>query len=153
MVCSSWLTNTQYIDFRMAFYFQLEICYWFSVIRKVFTFPAQAQRKVFFSIATIDTVLSLETLSNGWKCVSRGNELNKYDAENLSHALLHMPGLESLDLSGNPIEDSGIRFVLQVLAFVILEKTNSSYIFHLYGFREVQKLDILLQKESGFSFS
>ncbi|KAH0916952.1 hypothetical protein HID58_024612 [Brassica napus] len=40
----------------------------------------------------------------------RGNELNKYDAENLSHALRHMPGLESLDLSGNPIEDSGIRY-------------------------------------------
>ncbi|CAH8361183.1 unnamed protein product [Eruca vesicaria subsp. sativa] len=42
----------------------------------------------------------------------RGNELNKYDAENLAHALLHMPGLESLDLSGNPIEDSGIRSLI-----------------------------------------
>ncbi|KAG5377612.1 hypothetical protein IGI04_025454 [Brassica rapa subsp. trilocularis] len=41
-----------------------------------------------------------------------GNELNKYDAENLSHALRHMPGLESLDLSGNPIEDSGIRSLI-----------------------------------------
>jgi Leucine-rich repeat (LRR) protein len=42
----------------------------------------------------------------------RGNELDRYDAENLAHALLHMPGLESLDLSGNPIEDSGIRCVV-----------------------------------------
>ncbi|XP_010495908.1 PREDICTED: NACHT, LRR and PYD domains-containing protein 5-like isoform X1 [Camelina sativa] len=42
----------------------------------------------------------------------RGNELDKYDAENLAYALLHMPGLESLDLSGNPIEDSGIRSLI-----------------------------------------
>ncbi|XP_023641744.1 NLR family CARD domain-containing protein 3 isoform X2 [Capsella rubella] len=42
----------------------------------------------------------------------RGNELNKYDAENLAHALFLMPGLESLNLSGNPIKDSGIRSLI-----------------------------------------
>nr|DAD20148.1 TPA_asm: hypothetical protein HUJ06_021611 [Nelumbo nucifera] len=39
----------------------------------------------------------------------RGNNLLKDDAGDLKHALVHMPNLESLDISDNPIEDDGIR--------------------------------------------
>ncbi|CAH2051172.1 unnamed protein product [Thlaspi arvense] len=69
---------------------------------------------------------SLESLC---KLNLRGNELDKYDAENLAHALLHMPVLESLDLSGNPIEDGGIRCVLKVPAFVVLKSTSAELHF------------------------
>ncbi|XP_050363520.1 uncharacterized protein LOC126782339 [Argentina anserina] len=39
----------------------------------------------------------------------RGNNLNKDDADDLRYALVHMPKLEVLDMSDNPIEDDGIR--------------------------------------------
>ncbi|KAJ0254166.1 Uncharacterized protein HA466_0107070 [Hirschfeldia incana] len=65
-----------------------------------------SSRSVFGSLSSGKALQSLRKLN------LRGNELNKYDAENLAHALLHMPGLESLDMSGNPIEDSGIRSLI-----------------------------------------
>ncbi|KAL0803091.1 hypothetical protein Bca101_058267 [Brassica carinata] len=64
------------------------------------------------SRSVIGSLSSGKSLQSLCKLNLRGNELNKYDAENLAHALLHMPGLESLDLSGNPIEDSGIRSLI-----------------------------------------
>ncbi|XP_057965674.1 uncharacterized protein LOC131156192 isoform X3 [Malania oleifera] len=39
----------------------------------------------------------------------RGNNLHKYDVGSLKHALALMPNLETLDISGNPIEDDGIK--------------------------------------------
>ncbi|KAF9610018.1 hypothetical protein IFM89_019658 [Coptis chinensis] len=39
----------------------------------------------------------------------RGNNLQKEDISSLKHCLLHMPKLERLDISDNPIEDNGIR--------------------------------------------
>ncbi|XP_056845944.1 uncharacterized protein LOC108806476 isoform X3 [Raphanus sativus] len=66
----------------------------------------------FSSRSIIGSLSSGKSLQSLCKLNLRGNELNKYDAENLAHALLHMPGLESLDLSGNPIEDSGIRSLI-----------------------------------------
>lgn len=39
----------------------------------------------------------------------RGNELRKDDADNLRYALAHIPNLEFLDISDNPIQDDGIR--------------------------------------------
>ncbi|KAL0560257.1 hypothetical protein IC582_000657 [Cucumis melo] len=39
----------------------------------------------------------------------RGNGLKKDDADNLRYALFHIPNLEFLDISDNPIEDDGIR--------------------------------------------
>lgn len=41
----------------------------------------------------------------------RGNNLDKDDADDLRYALVHMPNLEVLDMSDNPIEDDGIRSV------------------------------------------
>lgn len=43
--------------------------------------------------------------------VIRGNNLRKGDADGLKYALVHMPNLESLDISDNFIEDDGIRSV------------------------------------------
>ncbi|CAN8270954.1 unnamed protein product [Cochlearia groenlandica] len=63
----------------------------------------------FTSRSVIGSLSSGKYLQSLHKLNLRGNELDKYDAENLSHALLHMPVLETLDLSGNPIEDSGLR--------------------------------------------
>ncbi|XP_024018410.1 uncharacterized protein LOC21399004 isoform X1 [Morus notabilis] len=42
----------------------------------------------------------------------RGNNLDKDDAVGLRYALVHMPNLEVLDISDNPIEDDGIRSLL-----------------------------------------
>ncbi|GAB4848332.1 hypothetical protein Ancab_002999, partial [Ancistrocladus abbreviatus] len=42
----------------------------------------------------------------------RGNNLHKNDAEDLKFALVHMPVLETLDLSDNPIGDGGISSLL-----------------------------------------
>ncbi|GAB4824835.1 hypothetical protein Ancab_007705 [Ancistrocladus abbreviatus] len=42
----------------------------------------------------------------------RGNNLHKNDAEDLKFALVHMPVLETLDLSDNPIGDGGIRSLI-----------------------------------------
>ncbi|PON51406.1 LRR domain containing protein [Parasponia andersonii] len=42
----------------------------------------------------------------------RGNNLNKDDALGLRYAMVHMPNLEVLDISDNPIEDGGIRSLL-----------------------------------------
>lgn len=42
----------------------------------------------------------------------RGNNLNKDDADGLRYALVHMPKLEVLDMSDNPIEDDGIRSLI-----------------------------------------
>lgn len=43
--------------------------------------------------------------------LSRGNNLQMDDANSLKYALIHMPYLEILDLSDNPIEDEGIKSV------------------------------------------
>ncbi|XP_010069680.2 uncharacterized protein LOC104456563 isoform X2 [Eucalyptus grandis] len=45
----------------------------------------------------------------------RGNNLHKEDADNLRHALAHMPALRKLDLSDNPIEDDGLRHLIPFL--------------------------------------
>ncbi|XP_030499259.2 uncharacterized protein LOC115714650 isoform X2 [Cannabis sativa] len=42
----------------------------------------------------------------------RGNDLDEDDALGLRYAMVHMPHLESLDISDNPIEDGGIRNLL-----------------------------------------
>ncbi|ONH93043.1 hypothetical protein PRUPE_8G209500 [Prunus persica] len=42
----------------------------------------------------------------------RGNNLNKDDADGLRYALVHIPNLEVLDMSDNPIEDAGIRSLI-----------------------------------------
>ncbi|KAL2556891.1 RNI-like superfamily protein [Forsythia ovata] len=39
----------------------------------------------------------------------RNNNLQKDDADCLKHALVHMPNLQNLDISDNPIEDDGIK--------------------------------------------
>ncbi|KAF3436035.1 hypothetical protein FNV43_RR23127 [Rhamnella rubrinervis] len=39
----------------------------------------------------------------------RGSNLDRDDANDLTYALVHMPNLEVLDISDNPIEDDGIR--------------------------------------------
>lgn len=44
-------------------------------------------------------------------CTFRGNNLNKDDVDGLRYAFIHMPKLEVLDMSDNPIEDDGIRLV------------------------------------------
>ncbi|KFK40400.1 hypothetical protein AALP_AA3G368500 [Arabis alpina] len=62
--------------------------------------------------SVVGSLSSGKSLQSLCKLNLRGNELDKYDAENLAHALLHMPSLESLDLSGNPIEDGGIRSLI-----------------------------------------
>lgn len=41
----------------------------------------------------------------------RGSNLDRDDAYDLTYALVHMPNLEVLDISDNPIEDDGIRSV------------------------------------------
>ncbi|WRX09807.1 Leucine-rich repeat - like 10, partial [Theobroma cacao] len=46
----------------------------------------------------------------------RGNNLRKDDAGSLRYALVHMPSLEILDLSDNPIEDDGIRSLIPYFA-------------------------------------
>ncbi|XP_043707445.1 uncharacterized protein LOC122656844 isoform X2 [Telopea speciosissima] len=42
----------------------------------------------------------------------RGNNLRRDDADCLKDALIHMPNLESLDISDNPLEDLGIRSLI-----------------------------------------
>ncbi|PKI76816.1 hypothetical protein CRG98_002802 [Punica granatum] len=42
----------------------------------------------------------------------RGNNLQKEDMDNLRNALSHMPSLEMLDVSDNPIEDDGVRSLI-----------------------------------------
>ncbi|XP_077227277.1 RNI-like superfamily protein isoform X2 [Tasmannia lanceolata] len=42
----------------------------------------------------------------------RGNNLCEDDAEDLTCALIHMPNLQSLDISDNPIGDDGIRSLI-----------------------------------------
>lgn len=42
----------------------------------------------------------------------RNNNLQKNDADYLKYALVHMPKLEILDLSNNPIEDDGIKSLI-----------------------------------------
>lgn len=53
----------------------------------------------------------------------RGNELRKDDADNLRYALAHMPNLEFLDISDNPIEDDGIRNLIPYF----IEATERSF--------------------------
>ena len=43
--------------------------------------------------------------------IFRGTNLCKNDAVSLKHALVHMPNLEVLDISDNPLEDDGILLV------------------------------------------
>lgn len=50
----------------------------------------------------------------------RGNNLDKDDAVGLRYALVHMPNLEVLDISDNPIEDDGIRSVKIYSACILL---------------------------------
>ncbi|XWS47080.1 hypothetical protein CRYUN_Cryun14cG0122600 [Craigia yunnanensis] len=67
----------------------------------------------------------------------RGNNLRKDDVVSLRYALVHMPSLEILDLSDNPIEDDGIRSLIPYfaeaskkcspLADLNLEKCELSY--------------------------
>ncbi|XP_004290025.1 PREDICTED: protein NLRC5 isoform X1 [Fragaria vesca subsp. vesca] len=45
----------------------------------------------------------------------RGNNLNKDDADDLRYALVHLPNLEVLDMSDNPIGDDGIRSLIPFL--------------------------------------
>ncbi|XP_030455013.1 uncharacterized protein LOC115676272 [Syzygium oleosum] len=45
----------------------------------------------------------------------RGNNLHREDADNLRHALAHMPALQTLDLSENPIGDDGLRHLIPFL--------------------------------------
>ncbi|XP_010540943.1 PREDICTED: protein NLRC3 isoform X2 [Tarenaya hassleriana] len=59
-----------------------------------------------------DSLLAERSLRSLHVLSLRGNDLNKSDAENLAHALVHMPNLETLDLSDNPIEDDGIRSLI-----------------------------------------
>ncbi|KAK8688580.1 hypothetical protein V6N13_087340 [Hibiscus sabdariffa] len=47
-----------------------------------------------------------------------GNNLQKEDAGQLKYALVQMPSLEILDLSGNPIGDEGIRSLIPYFAEV-----------------------------------
>ncbi|KAI8523158.1 hypothetical protein RHMOL_Rhmol13G0051900 [Rhododendron molle] len=42
----------------------------------------------------------------------RGNNLRKDDAACLKNALVHMPNLENLDISDNPLEDDGIMILI-----------------------------------------
>ncbi|CAA6673308.1 unnamed protein product [Spirodela intermedia] len=42
----------------------------------------------------------------------RGNNLGEDDAEDLKHALAHMPRLRQLDISDNPLTDGGIRSLI-----------------------------------------
>lgn len=46
----------------------------------------------------------------------RGNNLRKDDAENLGYAFAYMPNLEDLDISDNPIEDEGLRYLIPYFA-------------------------------------
>ncbi|KAK3032181.1 hypothetical protein RJ639_035006, partial [Escallonia herrerae] len=48
----------------------------------------------------------------------RSNDLCKDDADCLKYALVHMPSLDSLDLSDNPIEDDGIKSLIPYFAEV-----------------------------------
>ncbi|KAI8523159.1 hypothetical protein RHMOL_Rhmol13G0051900 [Rhododendron molle] len=43
---------------------------------------------------------------------ARGNNLRKDDAACLKNALVHMPNLENLDISDNPLEDDGIMILI-----------------------------------------
>ncbi|KAL5562041.1 hypothetical protein UlMin_031788 [Ulmus minor] len=45
----------------------------------------------------------------------RGNNLQKEDMDDLQCALVHLPNLEVLDISDNPIEDDGIRSIMPYL--------------------------------------
>ena len=45
----------------------------------------------------------------GHKLIFRGNNLDTDDMVGLRYALAHLPNLEVLDISDNPIEDDGIR--------------------------------------------
>ncbi|GAB4833661.1 hypothetical protein Ancab_031906 [Ancistrocladus abbreviatus] len=58
-----------------------------------------------FSLEISKSLRSLRVLN------LRGNNLHKNDAEDLKFALVHMPVLETLDLSDNPIGDGGIKLV------------------------------------------
>ena len=42
----------------------------------------------------------------------RENNLGKDDVQHLRYALEHVPNLEELDISGNSIEDEGIRSIV-----------------------------------------
>lgn len=46
-----------------------------------------------------------------WFSNFRNCNLQSDDVDCLRHTLVHIPNLEQLDLSDNPIETSGIRFV------------------------------------------
>ncbi|KAK2986373.1 hypothetical protein RJ640_026637 [Escallonia rubra] len=53
----------------------------------------------------------------------RSNDLCKDDADCLKYALVHMPSLDSLDLSDNPIEDDGIKSLIPYFAEVSKRQT------------------------------
>ncbi|XP_059660223.1 uncharacterized protein LOC132306717 isoform X2 [Cornus florida] len=59
-----------------------------------------------FSLETSKSLQSLRVLN------LRGNNLCKDDVDSLKYALVHMPNLEILDISDNPIEDDGIRSLI-----------------------------------------
>ncbi|GAB4841291.1 hypothetical protein Ancab_022023 [Ancistrocladus abbreviatus] len=63
-----------------------------------------------FSLEISKSLQSLRVLN------LRGNNLHKNDVEDLKFALVHMPVLETLDLSDNPIEDGGIRSLIPYFA-------------------------------------
>ncbi|KAL5711716.1 hypothetical protein ACHQM5_013970 [Ranunculus cassubicifolius] len=56
----------------------------------------------------------------------RGNNLQKDDASSLRYGLLKMPNLECLDISDNPIEDSGLRSLIPYFE-EISERNISSF--------------------------
>ncbi|KAK6940576.1 Leucine-rich repeat [Dillenia turbinata] len=69
----------------------------------------------FFSSESFKRSLSSKSLPLLRVLNLRGNQLNADDAGDLGLALDHMPNLETLDISDNPIEDQGIRSLIPYL--------------------------------------
>lgn len=97
-----------------------------KVVLEVFEY---SQSKVLWSSSSL-----LEHFSLGWPveqlgCLiyvlrfvplfTRGCNLCQDDAEDLNYVLIHMPNLTSLDLSDNPLEDEGIRYVHYWSGFIL----------------------------------
>ncbi|XP_058197618.1 uncharacterized protein LOC131313357 isoform X3 [Rhododendron vialii] len=56
---------------------------------------------------------------------ARGNNLRKDDAACLKNALVHMPNLEILDISDNPLEDDGIMILIPY--FIEMSEKHSPF--------------------------